>query len=468
YAFAGSFYAYAMWIGFGVFALFDILRKKIDPRVAAGGVTVACFLLVPVIMAKDGWDDHDRSNRYTCLAVAENYLNSCAKDAILFTNGDNDTFPLWYAQEVEHIRTDVRVVNLSLLNTDWYIDQMKRKVYNSDAVPSQMTRDEYRQGTRDYLPVFDVNKKGDFVEAKKVMDFLLNDQNQVTVGNGRQMNYIPTKKFSIPVDSATVINNRTVPVELAGQIVKNVEWTIRTNYLQKNMIMVLDILANNNWKRPLYFAITTGGEAYFGLEEYFQLEGLAYRLIPVKSKSADGQTGRVNTDILYKNMMKKFKWNSIRDPKIYLSDDYIRMMMNFRNTFARLAFALINEGKEAKAIKAIDKAFYEMPDSAVPYNYFILPLAEAYYRAGAIDKGNKVMSRLLDMYEQNLKYFFAFSGSKAILIDDEKQQALAIMQRISKVTNDFKQTDLAKKSATIFQNYYTMYSGQHSEMPNTP
>jgi len=468
YAFAGSFYAYAMWIGFGVYALFDILRKKVDPKIAAAGVTVACFFLVPVVMAKDGWDDHDRSNRYTCLAVAENYLNSCAKDAILFTNGDNDTFPLWYAQEVEHIRTDVRVVNLSLLNTDWYIDQMKRKVYNSDAVPSQMTKDQYRQGTRDYLPVFDVNKKGEYVDAKKVMDFLLNDQNQVTVGNGKLMNYVPTKKLSIPVDSATVVNNGTVPKELAGQIVKNVEWTLRSNYLQKNMIMVLDILANNNWKRPIYFAITTGGEAYFGLEEFFQLEGLTYRFIPVKVKSADGQTGRVNTDILYENMMKKFKWNSIRDPKVYLSDDYIRMMMNFRNTFARLAFALINEGKVNKAIKAIDKAFYEMPDSAVPYNYFILPLAEAYYRAGATEKGNKVMSRLIEMYEQNLKYFFSFSGGKAILVEDEKQQALAIMQRIAKVTNEFKQNDLAKKSADLFQTYYTMYTGQPAGMPNKP
>ena len=228
----------------------------------------------------------------------------------------------------------------------------------------------------------------------------------------------------------------------------------------------LDILANNNWKRPIYFAITTGGEAYFGLEEYFQLEGLTYRLIPVKSKTPDGQTGRVNTDILFKNMMEKFKWNSINDPKVFLSDDYIRMMMNFRNTFARLAFALINEGKYAKAITVVDKAFEVMPDNTVPFNYFVLPLAEAYYRAGAPDKGNKITARLLEIYEQNLKYFFRFTGVKATLVDEEKQQALAIMQRIAKISSDYKQADLAKKSSGLFQQYYTMYTGQSMGTPN--
>lgn len=468
YAFAGSFFAFAIWIGFGVYALYDVLRKKVNQDAAALGITTASFLLVPVIMAKEGWDDHDRSNRYTCLAVAENYLNSCEKNAILFTNGDNDTFPLWYAQEVEHIRTDVRVVNLSLLNTDWYINQMKRKVYDSDPVPSQMTNEDYRQGTRDFLPVFDKNNRGDYVDAKKVMNFILDDNQTVTVGNGKQMNYIPTKKFSIPVDSAKVINNGTVSKELAGQIVKKVEWSVRNNYLQKNMIMMLDILANNNWERPVYYAITTGGDAYFGLEEYFQLEGLAYRLVPIKSKNPDGQTGRINSDILYKNMMKKFKWNSIRDPKTYLSDDYIRMMMNFRNTFARLANALALEGKNTKAIKALEKAFYEMPDNAVPYNFFVLPLAEAYYRAGETKKANEVIARLIDIYEQNLKYFFRFSGAKAQAVDEEKQQGLAIMQRIARVTHDMKQENLAKRSMDIFQNYYSMYTGQPVNAPGTP
>lgn len=468
YAFAGSFYAFAIWIGFGVIAIYDFLKNKIPSHYAAIATTLGCLLLVPTIMAKDGWDDHDRSGRYAALTGAENYLNSCAKNAILFTNGDNDTFPLWYAQEVEGIRTDVRVVNLSLLNTDWYINQMKRKVYNSDAVPSQLTNEQYRQGTRDFLPVFDQNKKGDFVDLKKIMDFICDDKSQVSVGDGRLMNYFPANKFSIPVDSATVVNNGTVSKQLSNQIVKHVEWTFKGNYIQKNTIMVLDILANNNWKRPIYFAITTGGDAYVGLEEYFQLEGLAYRLVPVKTSNNDGQTGRINSNILYRNLMTKFKFGNMNDPNVYLSDDFIRMVMNFRNIYSRLAHTLINEGNYSKAIKVVDFCLQEMPDETITYNYFALPLAEAYLRAGATEKGKKVLQRMLDLYEQNIKYYFSFTGSNAKLVDDDKQQSIAVMQRIAKVATDYKQTEIASKATSIFQNYYGLYTGQPAGQPNMP
>ncbi|MDD4575150.1 MAG: DUF2723 domain-containing protein, partial [Bacteroidales bacterium] len=275
YAFAASFYAFAMWIGFGTYAIYDYGRKYLNPTLVAGLSIISTLILVPGIMAMENWDDHDRSNRYTVLSTASNYLNSCAPNAIIFTNGDNDTFPLWYAQEVEGVRTDVRVCNLSLLNTDWYIDQMKRKAYDSEPVPMQMVWDQYKQGTRDYLPVIPQSKE--YMNIKTVVNDILSDAKKVRFSNNKDLNYIPTNKFYLEIDSAKIVDSGTVPPELAHLVVDRIEWEVPNTVLQKNMIAMMDILANFNWDRPLYYAVTTGGDAYFGLEKYFQLEGMAYR-----------------------------------------------------------------------------------------------------------------------------------------------------------------------------------------------
>ncbi len=429
YAFAASFYAYAIWIGLGVLAIFDSLSKRVENRLLAVLTTAVRLALVPGIMASENWDDHDRTGKYATIDVAYNYLNSCAPNAILFTNGDNDTFPLWYAQEVEGIRTDVRVVNLSLLNTEWYIDQMKRKAYKSDAVPFSLTKKQYRQGTRDIVPFQDMNKRKIYVNVKDAINFISNDKNRQRFGDGKMYNYFPTKKFRIPVDSADIVNKGIVPVELAGQIVP-VDWEVKAFAVQKNKLMVLDLLAHFNWERPIYFAITTGNDAYLGLMDYFQLEGLTYRLIPVKTKRKDGQIGRINTDILYDNIMNKFKWRSYDDPKIYLSDDNIRMTMNFRNNFARLAEALIQEGKMDSAIAVCDRAFEVLPDKSVPFNIFVMPLADVYQKAGAYDKSNAVFQRLFEISEQDIKYYLSFKREQAKKIRPELEQTLGVMHRL--------------------------------------
>ena len=318
YAFAASFYAFAIWIGLGVYAIFHFLSKKIEPKLAAIISTSVCLLLVPTLMASEGWDDHDRSNRYTALHFAENYLNSCALNAILFTNGDNDTFPLWYAQEVEGIRTDIRVINLSLLNTDWYIDQAKRKAYNSDPVPFSLTKEQYIQGTRDFV-LFDKssNTQGVYVNVKDAIGFISDDNNTRMMSNNKMMSYFPTDKFSIPVDKNTIIKNKIVPPALNDSILDVLNWTMGGYGVQKAQLMQMDLLANFDWKRPVYFAITTGSEAYIGLENYFQLEGLAYRLVPMNAHSTDGQPGTVNTDIMYENLMNKYKWGNMTNPKVF-------------------------------------------------------------------------------------------------------------------------------------------------------
>ena len=458
YAFVGSFYAYAMWIGFGVYAIWEYLSRKLNPKMTAIIVTVGCFLLVPTLMAKDGWDDHDRSGRYTCLNFAENYLNSCAPNAILFTNGDNDTFPLWYAQEVEGIRTDVRVLNLSLLNTDWYIDQAKRKAYKSEPVPFSLTKEKYIQGTRDFV-YFDkeANAQGIFVNVKDAMRFVNDDNNTRQMSMGKNLNYFPTNKFSIPVDKEAVVKYGVVPQSLRDSILNSVDFTINGYGVQKAQLMVLDLLANFDWKRPVYFAITTGGEAYLGLENYFQLEGLTYRLVPLKAHSTDGQPSTVNTAIMYDNVMNKFKWGGIDNPKVYIDEQNLHMIWNFRNNFARLANALLDEGKKDSAIRVLDRCEQIIPDKNVPYNYYVIPVAEAYIKAGRIDKATAVLNRLIDRNSKELDYYFRFDRKYAKSIDSEKRQGLYVANKVKEICEQNKITSLVDKAKKNFDKYARIY-----------
>ena len=458
YSYIGSFYAFSIWVGLGVLAVVDALQRKLSGKLSAVVATVLCLALVPTIMAKENWNNHDRSGRYTTRDVAVNYLESCAPNAIIFTMGDNDTFPLWYAQEVEGIRTDVKVVNLSLLNTDWYIDgMMRRKFYDAEPLPMTMQPHQYRDGTRDYLYVIeDARLEGQYINVRSIINFITNDANKRSIGR-TQDNFFPTRKFRLPVDSATVVNNGTVAPEDAHLIVDAVEWEFPDFGVQKNAIVMLDFLATNNWERPVYFAITTGADAYIGLEEYFQLEGMAYRLVPIRSRSADGQTGRVNTRILYDNVMNKFQWGNMYDPSVYLNEDNIRLTVNFRNVFQRLANALIQEEQVETAIEVLDRAMEVMPEHNVPYNYFSLLIAEAYYDAGAFDKGNAIFNRMTELEEQNLRYYFSFSGRRASMVESNKQESLAIVQRISHLSAFYEQEELAQTSKEIFDMYYEMY-----------
>ncbi|MFH1322008.1 MAG: DUF2723 domain-containing protein, partial [Bacteroidota bacterium] len=444
YAYAASFYAFSIWIGIGVLALFDALKKNLPAIISAGLATLIC-LVVPGVLAKDGWDDHDRSKRYTARDFAANYLNSCAPNAIIFTNGDNDTFPLWYAQEVEGIRTDVRVMNLSLSNTDWYIDQMSRKAYDSDRLPFSMGHEKYRQGTRDYVPFYDRKIPG-YTSIREVIDFIASEniQTKIRTQSGKNIDYFPTKKLRIPVDSATVVGNGTVLKELAGKILPAIEWEIKGNYVLKNSLMQLDLLATNKWERPVYFAITVGSDSYMQLENFFQLEGLAYRLVPINTVNRDGQTGRVATDIMYDNMMNKFKWGGMDKNEIYLDETNMRMTYNLRNNFARLADALLKEGKKDSAIKVLDKCLEVMPDKNVPFNFFVTPIAEAYYRAGVPEKANPIVGQLTDVYEDEMNYYLSVRGEHAKALETEKQRAMYTMQRLHAIAKAYKQKELAE------------------------
>jgi hypothetical protein len=408
YAYVGSFYAFAIWIGLGVLGIYDFLSKRLNSTASAGIATVVA-LIIPTLMAAENWDDHDRSGRFTALEVAKNYLNSCDKNAILFTNGDNDTFPLWYAQEVEGIRTDIKVVNLSLFNTPWYIDQMKRASYDAAPIPSSLEHDDYRAGTRDYTPINERFK--DYVEVKDVVNFINSKSAKAKINTSAGLrSYCPTKKLKLSVNKENV--KAFIPIEYHDKIVDEIKFKLKGNGLYKNKLMVLDILANFNWERPIYFAITVGRDNFMGLEKYFQLEGLAYRLVPYVAQSPDGQTGVVHTEKMYERLVQNFEWGGFNNSDLYFDETNSRMVMNFRNNYSRLAEALFQKGDTARAIETLDKCMAEFPRDVVNLSYFALPIIDIYYKLGEDEKAKKVLAIMIDDYLTEIKYLKEFeSGS---------------------------------------------------------
>jgi hypothetical protein len=460
YAYAGSFYAFAFWIGLGVIQVIDWIGKYLKGKFTPVLVTLFCIVLVPGIMGQQGWDDHDRSNRYASLAIAEMYLNSCAKDAILFTNGDNDTFPLWYAQEVEGVRTDVRVVNLSLFNTDWYIDQMKRKAYDSDPLPLSMTRDKYRQGTHDVTYIIeDDNFKNVHIDVKALFDLINSDDSRLkfNAGGMGSVDYFPTRKFYVGYDPKEVIAKGYIPEKFANRL-DTVSFEYKGNALEKNSLMIMDLLATNNWKRPVYFSSIMAQDVYIGLDPYFHLEGLAYRLLPVKAvRDAEGQTGEVNTDVMYDNLMNKFTFGNMNNPKVYLDEQFTRMIMNLRNMYGRLANALLAEGKKDSAVKVLNRCMQEMPESAAHYNFFLLPIIEGYYKAGELKTANQLAEKLVKQAGDDLTYLFSFPAADYHSFDMSFQENLMILQRINQLAETAKQDQLGKKVDAVFQGFYRQY-----------
>ncbi len=464
YAYAGSFYAFAIWIGLGVLAVYDLLKRFSKTAISAVAATLLTFFAVPVLMASQNWDDHNRSGRYTARDFGGNYLKTCAPNAIIFTNGDNDTFPLWYAQEVEGIRTDVRVVNLSYLQTDWYIDQMRQKYYDSDPLPIKFTKDQVVQGTRDVVYVLDQLKRP--VNLNEALEFIRSEDPGSKLQQADNASFIPTRQLYYPVDKSAVLATGTVSAKDDSLIVDKLEINLTGNYLSKDEMIILDIINNNKWKRPIYFAVTVGRDKYVNLQEYFQAEGFAYRLVPIKTKVKEGQIGRVNSAIMYDNVINKFKWGNMNDPKVYLDENNIRMSMNIRNNFVRLADQLVAEGKTDSAVAVLDRCNELVPNKKVPYNYFNLLMAETYFKAAQYDmhrigkditnlevnmmpaamkKGSDVVRQMAENNEREIMYYLSLEPKFRDSVAEDLQRSFYLLQELGVITEQYGEKELAKE-----------------------
>ncbi len=460
YAYAGSFYAFAIWIGLGVASLYNQLRKITPHASAAMLATLISLVAVPMVMGKENWNDHDRSGRYVARDFAYNYLNSCAKNAVIFTNGDNDTFPLWYAQEVEGIRTDVRVMNLSYLSADWYIDQMHRKAYDSDPVPISMTMDKYRSGKRDVVYIID-RLKG-YSDLRQVIDFVASDdpRTKQLPEISQPIDFIPTRRFIIPVDTIKVVQNGTVSPANAYKLSSKMKWELEPSrtYITKNHLMIMDLLATNNWERPIYYAITVSDDNYLNLGSYFQMEGLAYRIVPFASEGDIYSKGSINTDVMYDNMMNKFRWGGVENPKVYIDENVMRMLGNFRSTFARLALQLIAENKLDSARKTLDKCLQVIPDKSVPYNIYNLMLIEGYYKLGDMEKANSMVNSVKNSVYQDMAYFISLGKKYNDFLIYEKRVAFYSLDEIRRMATNYNQPELAKEMEQKIREYASAMS----------
>lgn len=445
YAYAGSFYAFAIWIGLGVLSLYDLAQRFMSNKViAAASVTLISILLVPTVMAVQGWDGHDRSGKYAARDFARMYLESCEPNAILFTNGDNDTFPLWYAQEVEGIRTDVRVVNYMLSSGDWYVDQMFRKAYDSEPLPLSIDREFYSSGAQNYVPVFE--RYEDRATVREVIDFVKNTdkRSMVPLQDGTWLNYVPTKKLKLPVNKEQVLKTGTVSPEDADEIVDVIEWNIRQNALYRNDLMLLDIIATNNWERPIYFANPNSVSTVFDVDKYCQLEGIVYRLKPIPATDYIAKVGGVNPERTYEVLMADdARWGRLNEDDVKVDRESERTVGIIKQNYIRLAQALAGERKYDSVVTVLDRGLEFFPEKKFPYDYYMIPWADNYYKAGAIDKGNAVVNSIADRYLEDLAYYNSLDSQFQPYYQDAVQESLAVLQRLSQVAKEYDQAELA-------------------------
>lgn len=461
YALVGSFYVFAIWIGFGVYAIYDTVKNYLQPKLAGPIIIAISIAIAPVLMASQNWDDHDRSNKYTAIAMAKAYLNSCEPNAILFTIGDNDTFPLWYAQEIENIRTDIKIVNTSLFMTDWYIDQMKMKTNNSEGLPISFTHDQYVGDKLDYA--IHNPKSENRWNIKDFINFIASDDSRtiIEMDNGQKIHFYPTNKVRIPIDKNVIIQNRVVNPAQNDSIVPYIDIEIKGQALYKNRLMMLDVLANNNWKRPIYF---TGGsfgdDDYLWMKDYLQLDGMVYKLVPIRTAiPKDGSPldmGQIDSEKMY-NIVMKWDWGNGELSTIYHDPETRKNSISYRTNLARLMEQLVNERKLDKAKKIIDLAMTKMPLEYYGYYSLIDPFAGGYYEIGEKQKARQLLEKLMTKYKENLTFYRGLRESEQsnlvidIITDIERYRGLL------EVMKDRGDLEFYNKNKPVFNSYNKMF-----------
>ena len=456
YAYAGSFYAWAMWIGMGVMFFFDIMRRFMKDYPAAVIPSVVLLAAVPLLLIAENYDDHDRSDRYTARDIASNYLSSCDENAILLTYGDNDSFPLWYIQDVEGFRTDVRVANLSYLQSGFYIETMSRKAFESDPLPFTLPPEKYIEGERVQLPVEDLIKEP--TPIGKVVEFAGSDDPKAKVdlsGRGDFFNFIPVREFIVDVDSAHVLATGAVRPWHADRMLIPMIWKFKGTMAIKDDLAVMDIMAGNNWVRPLYYATTVPGSTYIGLEDFFVLEGMAYRVSPISiDPPAPGETGMVDTREMYDNMMNSFRWGNAGDEGVYLDENNRRLFDVFRRQFARLSKALVLEGDTVRALAAAEKGLSIVPPEKMPYDYFSIELAEALAMAGERERAEEMFGTITDNALASLSFIAALPDDKGYGLDYTVSVSLQALLEVYRKAISLSMPALAERASQELNRYY--------------
>lgn len=450
YIYTGSYYAFSLWIGFAVIAIADALAKATRSMKTAGIIATIICLAAPTLMAKDGWDDHDRSKRYFSVDSAINYLQSCAPNGILFTGGDNDTFPLWYSQEVEGVRTDVRVVVLSYYNTDWYIYQTMRQTYESEPFPYTLTQENYRQGgPNDYLPYYDAKIAS--VDLKQYLDLL--KKNHKGLRLYASANAVPTKELVLKVDVDKVRSLGIVPKELDSLIVPEMRLRVRGNGLEKKDLAMLDVLATGEWERPLYVNNTSLAQFNVDLSPFVVQEGNAYRILPVQNPNP--QSELVNTDVSYRNMLEKFQFRGLDDSTIYYSPDYRSFVQNHRSSFNSLAAALIGRGDSARAKDVLMHNLERMPDRGVPYDYTNTQTVQLLLAIGEREKALEIANILSRRSDELAAYYL-----KEREYGRDLQIPIVILGELQRVLFEYGETEMAEKLEAMYNKHAAAFQNR--------
>ncbi|MBK9389664.1 MAG: DUF2723 domain-containing protein [Bacteroidetes bacterium] len=463
YAYAGSFYAFAIWIGMGYMFFYEQLRRYINEKGSLAVTFAVLLLAAPVLMAFQNWDDHDRSGRYTARDIGANYLNSTAQNSILFTYGDNDSFPVWYVQDVEQVRPDVRVANLSYIQAGWYIEMMRQKSFSSDPMPLSLGPEKYTEGQREQLPVNNRVEKP--VELSQVVQFAGMDDNKYRIdysGRGDFMNYLPASKFLIDVDTAKVLANGTVKPYYKDRIVSPMVWEYTESDAFKGDLAIMDLLSTNKWERPVYYSTTVPSSQYKGLEKYFIQEGLAYRVVPVKTETREkGEFGMIDPEEMYNNLMNRFKWGNAEDPDVYLDENNRRMFSNFRRVFASLSNELLAKGDTARALAVAHRALEIVPADKLPNDFFSIGIAEVLYLAGRKQEADLLVDEILNYSKGYLDYTLTLRAVDRFGLDYSTGINMQALLDLYNMSVRLKLEELSAKLEPELNNYYSrLYSAK--------
>ncbi|MBX2971045.1 MAG: DUF2723 domain-containing protein, partial [Cyclobacteriaceae bacterium] len=445
YIYAGSYYAFCFWIGFGVLAIANGIEKILKSQKTAALIAIVIGLTAPAIMAAQGWDDHNRSDRFFSVDSASNYLESCEPNAILFTGGDNDTFPLWYAQEVEGIRTDMRVVVLSYYNTDWYIYQSMRRHYESEPFPYTLTEENYRQGGfNDGLMYYETGIKS--IDLAQYIDLIKKNSKNLIHPMYGTTNMIPSKDLILKVDTTKVKAMGIVPANLQQYIVPEMRLRVKGNSLMKQDLALLDLLYTNNWERPIYVNNTSLEQFNIDLKPFVVSEGNAFRILPVRNPVP--QNKFVNTEAAYRNLTEKFRFRGLDNPNAFFSVDYRSFVQNHRSTFNEIAEALIKEGKPEKARELLMMSLEKMPDQGVPYDFINALMVELLLEVGEKEKAVEIATVVGNRFDE-MANFMIQEG----ILNRDLYNNIAVLGELQRALYKYGESELAKRFEDAYQRY---------------